>query len=96
MIVFQEEILRDLQKMYPSLSYKSLKKIVNYGVRRTVKFLNRDNEVAIDGALKYKEYDGVFFCEEVFYAEHMDKLTIQRKKDLNRKRVKRFNSKKNG
>jgi len=96
MILFQEDIIRKLEKQYPSLTYKSLKNIVNYGMRRTVKYLNMDNEVAIDGALKHKDYDGIFFCEEVFFAEHMDKLTIQKKKDLNRKRVKRFNSKKNG
>lgn len=96
MIVFQEQILRELQLKYPTFTYSSLKSMVNFGVRKTIKYLNTEHEVAIDGALKGKEYDGVFFCEEVYFAEHLDKLNLQKKKELNRKRVNRFNSKKNG
>ena len=96
MLVFQEEIIRELQVLYPTFTYKSLKKIVNYGVRKTVKFLNTEHEVAIDGALKGKDYDGIFIFEEVYFAEHLDKLSLQKKKELNRNRVNRFNSKKNG
>ena len=96
MIVFQEEILNELLKKYPTFTYKSLKELVNYGVRKTVKFLNTDHEVAIDGALTHKKYDGVFFCEEVYFKGHIKKQKIQKEKDLNRKRVNRFNLKKHG
>lgn len=93
MIVFQDEILKELMVLYPTYTYSSLKKLVDYGMRKTIKFLNMEHEVAIDGALKYKNYDGVFFCEEGFYAESIDKLKLQKEKELNRVRVNRYNNK---
>jgi len=96
MVIFNDEILKKLEEKYPEFTYASLRSLTNYGVRKMIHFLNTEHEVLITGSNNKKDYDGFLLCEEVSYKKHIDKLKVQKEKELNRKRVERYKENHNG
>lgn len=91
--VVQKEFLLDrLSEMYPEFTRKSLKGLVNFGTRKLIHILNTGENVLINGDTS-KEYDGMLFCEDTSFANHIKKEKENKLKRLNRNRVKKFNSK---
>ena len=94
-VVYKRDIMEKLNDMYPQFTRASLKEMVDFGTRKLIHHLNYGDDVLLNGNTK-KEYDGVFFCEDVSFAKHIKKLKVSKLKRLNRIRVNRFKNKHNG
>lgn len=89
-VFLQEDILNELAKLHPVFTRKSLKKLVSFGDRKLVHFLNQGHTVFINGDTKNSNYDGMLFCEDVSFKKHIDSIRINKIKRLNRSRVNKF------
>lgn len=91
-VVQKEYLLDAIAEKYPEFTRKSLKKLVNYGLRKLIHELNLGSEVFINGSTN-KQSDNILFCKDVSYKSHIEKMNTDKLKRLNRKRVNKFNNK---
>lgn len=93
-VISQEDLIEKLSEKYPEFTKKSLKELVNFGTRKMVRELNKDEEIFINGKTKGGEWDGMLIFEFATYREHIAKNKLKHEKRLLRNRVQRFLNKK--